>query len=172
MFSRREKRKTDLRPTSTGVTPTLLHSVDDLRSTELRQLCQSWSNLRRERRLPDYGEFDIFDFRYIVGRLNIMEVERDPWRFRYRVHSAEAARSIGKDMTGSYVDDYPADYFRERVQDFFQQAAQRAEPSIGIEAKVPLNHILVRWEAVAVPFGTADGSVTHLAVGFSSSRLG
>lgn len=150
--------------------PTRLHPVDDLLAPGLRRFCHDWSELRQGRLLPEYRDFDIFDFRYIIGRLNVMEVERNPWRFRYRVHSSEAARSVGKDMTGTYVDDYPADQFREKIQDFYQQAAQRTEPSIGIESDLPLNNILVRWEAVAVPFGTAEGLVTHLAIEFSSSR--
>ncbi len=150
--------------------PTRLHSVEVLVSPDLRRLCHDWSNLCQGRLLPEYKDFDVFDFRYVIGHLNVMEVERDPWRFRYRVHSSEAARSVGKDMTGTYVDDYPADDFREKIQDFYQQAAQRTEPSIGIEAEMPLKNILVRWEVVALPFGSPDGLVTHLAVGFSSSR--
>lgn len=146
-------------------------SPEDLQSQPLRQLYHDWFGLRTGPGIPDYATFDICNFRYVIGALNMMAVERDPWRFRYRVHASQAARNIGKDMTGKYVEEYPSAQYRDDIQQFFVHAAQRDEPSIDITANVLIFHRLMRYETVALPFGDAAGEITHLAVAISTSVL-
>jgi len=143
---------------------------EELQSDSLRRLYADWFTLRNGDRIPEYSTFDICNFRYIVGSLNMMEVEHNPWRFRYRVHASRAALNAGKDMTGLYAEDYPSEAYRRDIQQFLVHAAQRHVPTIDITKNVPIFRRLMRFESVALPFGDADGRVTHLAVGISSSH--
>jgi len=144
---------------------------DDLKSEPLRRLHADWFQLRVGCRIPDYRRFDICNFRYIVGFLSMVAVERDPWRFRYRVHASQAARNSGKDMTRRYVDDHPSELYRNDIQTFFIHAAQREEPTIDITHNVAIFGRMMHHEAVALPFGDADGVVTRLAVALSTRRI-
>ncbi len=142
-----------------------------LESAQLRRAHADWCRLRTGPGVPDYRSFDICDFRYVVGSLNMMSVERDPWRFRYRVHSTLAVRNCGKDLTGQYLDDYPSDMHRRNIEAFCIHAAQRHEPTIDIADNILLFRRLMHYETVGLPFGNAAGEITHLALAINSRPL-
>jgi len=141
---------------------------DALKSEQLRRAHADWYRLRNGPGIPDYRSFDICDFSYVVGSLNMMEVERDPWRFRYRVHSSLAVRNCGKDLTGLYLDDYPSEMHRENIKKFCVHAAQRNEPTIDIAENIMLFRRRMLYETVGLPFGNPAGEITHLALAINS----
>lgn len=139
-----------------------------LKSEQLRRAHADWYRLRTGPGVPDYRSFDVCDFSYVVGSLNMMSVERDPWRFRYRVHSTLAARNCGKDLTGLYLDDYPSEMHRVNIEKFCIHAAQSNEPTIDIAENILIFRRLMLYETVGLPFCNAAGEITHLALAINS----
>lgn len=142
-----------------------------LKSELLRRAHADWYRLKTGPGVPDYRSFDICDFSYMVGSLNMMEVERNPWRFRYRVHSTLAARNCGKDLTGLYLDEYPSETHRKNIEKFCIHAAQRNEPTIDIAENILLFRRLMHYETVGMPFGNPAGEITHLALALHSRPI-
>jgi len=142
-----------------------------LESEQLRRAHADWCRLRTGPGVPDYRSFDVCDFSYVVGSLNMMSVEREPWRFRYRVHSTRAVRNCGKDLTGRYLDDYPSEMHRKNIETFCIQAAQRNEPTIDIAENILLFRRLMHYETVGLPFGNPAGQITHLALAIHSRPI-
>ncbi len=66
--------------------------------------------------IPARGDIDpIIDLRHLVQHLFLVDVERDPLRFRFRLVGTEIVNHVGKDMTGKYLDElveYDAQYAR------------------------------------------------------------
>src|SRR5690349_9499177 len=82
----------------------------------LRRVHCDWMQRRRGGNLPARQDFDVSDLRYILGNLNLIDVLRDPLRFRYRVHGSNCASLLGYDMTRKLTDDYPDPSYRDRVR--------------------------------------------------------
>ena len=77
----------------------------DALTPPLTDAYDAWLRLRRGTPCPTRGHFDPLLFRSVLGMLSLLEVSRDPMRFRYRIHGTETARWVGYDLTGKYVDE-------------------------------------------------------------------
>src|SRR3546814_7692417 len=47
------------------------------------------------------------DFRYAIGLVTLVDVERDPLRFRFRLAASPVTRHLGYELTGRYLDEVP-----------------------------------------------------------------
>src|SRR5258707_2720250 len=92
--------------------PTALQVVSPL----LQRLLADWQVRRRERTLPARRDFDPLDLKYILGKLLLVDVERQPLRFRFRLVGTELARRSGVELTGRTLDDYPSPEYREVIR--------------------------------------------------------
>jgi len=101
-------------------------------SPTLQRIHQDWQNRRNGRTLPSRASFDIVDFKYILGNLNLVEVLRDPLRFRYRVHGTNCASLLGYDMTWKFVDDYPDPVYRARAAELCRR---RRKPAAALRSR-------------------------------------
>src|SRR5262249_43148132 len=73
----------------------------------LKQLYAYWDARRAGRALPARRDIDPLDLRFVLGHVMLIDVLRDPVRFRFRLHGSELAFRAGYDMTGKLVDDLP-----------------------------------------------------------------
>jgi len=55
--------------------------------------------------LPGRQHFDPVDVPWLLPRLWVLDVLRDPLRFRYRVVGTKEVETIGRDPTGLFLDD-------------------------------------------------------------------
>jgi hypothetical protein len=89
-----------------------------LSAPSLRRLYGDWK-VRRHCRIPRRADFDPAAMSYILGSLSLIEVWRDPLRFRARVHGTNLAQHLGFEFTGKFVDEVePTKYFRLIVAHF------------------------------------------------------
>jgi hypothetical protein len=51
----------------------------------LAQLYDYWLSRKGSRRFPSRGDIDPLDFRYVLGHVMLVDVLRDPVRFRVRL---------------------------------------------------------------------------------------
>jgi hypothetical protein len=141
--------------------------VDELSSPRLRKTFAIWqAKCGGPDRLPDADGFDILDYRPAVGNLNLLDVEKDPLDFIFRVHSATGATYVGRDLTGRSVDDYPNPDYRDFVRAVFTRAVHSKQPVILIEELLTADNRRMSWEGVVLPLQDAAGEASRLIVAF------
>lgn len=109
-----------------------------LASPLLRRFHDHWSAKRGERAMPGFDAFDPVEFTWALGNLTVIDVLRDPLRFRYRLVGGKHVARLGSDMTGRLVDDFASSALRRILIETYTQA---------VEAGTPLHR--TRWDVVA-----------------------
>ena len=73
----------------------------------LRRLFDYWFGKFRDGRLPSRTDIDLTEIPDLLGHINIIEVERDGGRlrFRYTLWGTAVTELFGRDYTGHYLDD-------------------------------------------------------------------
>ena len=130
-------------------------------SPTLQRMHADWQNRLRGALLPARSEFDIVDFKYILGRLNLVEVQRNPLRFRYRVHGTECARLLGYDMTGKFVDQYPDPVYSARVRRNFTSVVENRLPRCDLGKREIVDGRIIQFEALILPLAK-DGEIVDM----------
>jgi hypothetical protein len=130
-------------------------------SPTLQRVHEDWQNRRSGRTLPARASFDVLDLKYILGSLNLVDVLRDPLRFRYRVHATNCVMLLGYDMTRKFVDDYPDPAYRARVRRNFAGVVESREPRCDLGKREVVDGRTIRFEALILPLA-ADGEIVDM----------
>jgi hypothetical protein len=131
----------------------------------LQRLYADWTSRLRGRAMPSRRDFDILDLKYIVGDLQLLDVERDPLRFRFRVHATNATTRLGFDLTGRTVDDYPDPDYRALVSRIYEGVVEARAPRRVMQVHYALPDKTLSWEGVILPLSDNDQDVNMLLVG-------
>lgn len=94
----------------------------------LLALYHYWCWRRGSRRFPAREDIDPIDFAFALGRVSIIEINREPLTFRYRLVSTQLTEHLGYEMSGKYVDDIPSSGHREFARAFYERALAEAAP--------------------------------------------
>jgi hypothetical protein len=71
----------------------------------IRQLHDYWTLCRGNRTMPRRADIDPADIRYLLPNIYLVDIERAPFRVRYRVVGTNAVEWQGHDFTGYYLDE-------------------------------------------------------------------
>ena len=136
----------------------------NLESPRLKRLYQDWQVRRRGRRMPARADFDILDLAYMLGDLNLLDVLRDPLRFRFRVHGTNATKRLGFDLTGRMVDDYPDPAYRDFANFHYRSIVEGRAPRRMLRDPFVTRDHIIRWEGLILPLA-ADGETVDMLMG-------
>jgi hypothetical protein len=128
----------------------------DVLRPPLTDAYDAWLRLRLGTPVPRRGDFDPLQFRGVLGMLSLLEVFRDPVRFRYRIHGTETARWVGYDLTGKYVDEGANKAWIEMAHDHLGQVANTGRPALERHFNQIIGHRNLNVEALVMPLAT-DG---------------
>jgi hypothetical protein len=84
------------------------HQIPEDRSDwhpRVRQFYEYWLAVAPPGRLPGRQHIAPEDLVPLLPRLWILDVFRDPLRFRYRLLGTDLVRSVGREMTGEWLDE-------------------------------------------------------------------
>jgi hypothetical protein len=100
-----------------------------IRHPHLQRFFAYWQAKAGAREMPTRADLDPLDFRYALGYVVLVDVERHPLRFRFRLYGSGLVNYFGDgDYTGKYADELlPADYAPFVVQAY----------TTAIEGRVP-----------------------------------
>ena len=132
-----------------------------IESPKLRRLYGDWQQRRGGRSLPARADFDVLDLEYVMGDLNLLDVLRDPLRFRFRVHATNATLRLGYDLTGKMVDEYPGPAYRALVQEHYSAVVASRAPHRVLYDPFETAARVLRWEGLILPLG-ADGETVDM----------
>jgi hypothetical protein len=130
----------------------------------LCRLYEYWLERRRGRRHPRRADIDPLDFTYLLGNVMLVDVLRNPLRFRMRVHGSEMTRRAHYDLTGKLLDQIPIADFRTYVIERCTKLVETGEPAL-VHGERVLDARRYRYEALWLPLSETGIDVTMLLCG-------
>ena len=76
---------------------------------KLHGLLRYWRGIHRDGRLPGRPDFDPAAHALLLPNLTLVEVHRDPLRFRYRLLGSRVDTVLGQNLTGRWLDRHYGD---------------------------------------------------------------
>jgi hypothetical protein len=128
----------------------------------LQQLHAYWQGLRKGDAFPSRRDIDPASFRFVLGHVFLVAIEREPTAFRYRLFGVNLARRAGYEMTGKTVDEIPADDMREFLSRHY--AAMLAHPAPILERGERALMGTRRFELLLLPLAE-DGKTVDMILG-------
>lgn len=80
-------------------------NIDAIHSLRLRQLYTYWRSKATGGRLPSRAAISPAEIPPLLPYIFLIDVERDPQRFRFRLIGTQIVQWAGRDVTGLYIDD-------------------------------------------------------------------
>ncbi len=81
--------------------------------------------------IPDRADFDPADFKPLLPYLFIADVEREPFRIRYRLVGTKVVDATGMNITGLYLDELLPPNPEEPWLEYYRRAYEERAPVFG-----------------------------------------
>jgi hypothetical protein len=130
----------------------------------LQRLYDYWRERRNGGRYPRRCDIDPLDFAYLLGNVMLVDVLRNPLRFRMRVHGSEMTRRAHYDLTGKFLDELPIAEYRNYVIGRCTKLVETGEPAL-VNGERVLDGRRHRYEAVWMPLSENGSDVSMLLCG-------
>jgi hypothetical protein len=132
-----------------------------IREPRLLRLYDYWCAARQGRRFPARRDIDPLEIPYMLGSLMLVDVLRDPLRFRVRLHGTDMVARAGYDLTGKFLDELPISEFRDYVIERCRQIVEATQP-LWVQHDRELDERQFRYQALWLPFSDDDTTVSML----------
>jgi hypothetical protein len=146
--------------------------LDDLRAQltdpDMAALYDYWQAQRRGRKLPSRRDIDPVDLRRQLPNMMLIDVEREPLRFRYRLVGTRVVEASAEDRTGAYFD--AVEFFAKNpvVMTQYKEVVDEGKPLFSLEPfKNFVNGTTYQAERLILPLSTDGEAVDMLLVHFS-----
>ncbi len=138
----------------------------------LVELYRYWDARRGDRLFPSRTAIDPSEIKRCLSRLMLVDVFREPLRFRYRLVGTAASSLISKgELTGKWINRDTYGDFAASLQDMYGRVAQYGRPVHGSGNLRELDgRAWVNVENVLMPLGDSDDLVTMVMVGIVQTR--
>ena len=134
-------------------------------ATSLRELYDYWSSKCRQSRLPARADLNPADIPRLLPYLYIVDVERDPLRFRFRLVGTRVCEWFGHDATGFLVDDPRHGDLDLGMAEVYRQVFESRVPRY-VHRDIPeLGAFVHCFDRLVLPLVGADGVVEKLICG-------
>ena len=133
----------------------------EIKEPRLQRLYSYWLERSGSRRLPARRDIDPVDFPYILAHLMLIDVLRNPLRFRVLVHGTERVRRSEFDLTGKLLDELPTPEYRKYAIERCVGLVESAQPTL-VHYAHTLDDRLYRYEAMWLPLSEDGATVTQL----------
>jgi len=142
----------------------------ELDDDRLRRLLAYWLEKRGERPFPAKTEIDPVEFPYILGYVTLVDVERDPRRYRFRLDGSILAALSGTDYTGRYLDELPGAEYVAFIQETYDRVVDSGVP-FRYRKNELLDEQLFSEETLILPLGDNPPKVEMLVVAVIPGEL-
>jgi hypothetical protein len=100
----------------------------ELDDDRLRRLFAYWLDKRGDRPFPAKAAIDPVEFPYILGYVTLVDVEREPRRYRFRLDGSILVELSGTDYTGRYLDELPGEEYVAFIKEGYDRVVDSGEP--------------------------------------------
>lgn len=137
---------------------------NDIETPYLRELFRYWDAKRGTRQMPARRDLDPLEFAFALGHILLLDVEREPLAFRFRLHGTALVQHAQYDMTGRTVADLPDPVNRAILLERCGTLVETREPFVGRSERV-LGGQVYGYEVVWMPLSDHGESVSMLMGG-------
>ena len=133
-----------------------------LRAPALQRLYQDWDDRRRGREFPARANFDPCDLHYVLGDLALIDVLREPLRFRFRLHPTNMVARLGVDLTGKFIDEIADRRHVLLAKDQFTEAIETRQPVVRHHHAIKTDHRVWNCEILVLPVSSTGSDIDML----------
>jgi hypothetical protein len=130
--------------------------LDPVPDTELGRLYRYWRDRLVDGAPPSVRAIRPEELRFMLGRINLVDVLDAPRRFRYRLVGTRIAASAAVDMQGQLVSDLKPAFFARLVVSHFVEAFEQQAPSLH-EIVATRGPVTRRYRRIVLPFAAEPG---------------
>lgn len=132
--------------------------------SNVRQFLELWLAAHRDGRPPGKEFLDPLRLRFLLGSLSLLEVQREPLRFRYRLVGTDIVQRLGMELTGKWLDDHPDKALRSFLIEGAAMVYREGKPGY---CRAQTRTLGEDWllELVAVPLLGPDGEIAYIGAG-------
>jgi hypothetical protein len=138
----------------------------DIESPQLSRLMDYWETKRGPRRWPGRRDIDPVDFPYMLGNIALIDVLREPLRFRVRLFGDNLVRRLGSEATGRMLDDETLPEFGTRLAALCRDAMASGAQFHGVRERRTGDHLLPH-ELLVLPLASDGETADMLMLGFA-----
>lgn len=131
---------------------------------ELKKLYAYWLGKKRARPAPSRTDIDPLEIAPLLPYVMLVDVERAPLRFRYRLVGTEIVCNVGDDFTGRYLDTFVRLSHRDVMAAEFARVVESAEPVVSVWEYTRDDGRHVRYERLVLPL-VSDGATVDMLFG-------
>ena len=144
---------------------------EDCQTAATARIYQYWRDCRGTRPFPARADLDPLSMRVALGNIALIEVHRDPLRFRIRLIGTDQVERLGFDPTGLWLDAIPTPEYARLLIARLTEIVARPEPLL-VRNRQLLDHRWYDYEALWLPLGS-DGRTLDMVLAcqiFTDSR--
>ena len=154
-------------PVTSGFNVPRLELISDparISDPNVRQFLELWCAAHRDGRPPGKEFLDPLRLRFLLGSISLLEVQKQPLRFRYRLVGTDIVQRLGMELTGKWLNDHPD---KSLVPFLLEGAAMVYREGKPGYCRAQTRTLGEDWllELVAVPLLGPDGEIGYIGAG-------
>jgi hypothetical protein len=131
---------------------------------QLRELLGYWLRKKGTRRAPARAHIDPAEIVHLLPFVGLVDVTRDPLRFRFRLVGTAVVAGYGQDITGRFLDEIDLNLHERDIIAEYVQVAESWQPVCARWAYVRSDGRHVAYERLALPL-SSDGKTVDMLFG-------
>jgi len=128
----------------------------------LQRFYADWDARRRGHEFPARRDFDPCDLKYALGDISLLEVLRDPLRFRFRLQGANIVERIGIDLTGKFVEAMPDRRHRQMAMEHYAAVLETRRPVVKVRRAFVTEWRVWNCEILVAPLSNSGSEIDML----------
>ncbi len=130
----------------------------------LRRLLAYWHAKKGDRPAPTRADIDPTEIKPLLPHVGLVDVERAPLRFRFRLTGTEIVKGYGEELTGRYLDEVDLNLHQHEIIGDYVRAAESGEPSCAFLDYNRKDGRHLRYERMVLPL-SSDGKTIDMLIG-------
>lgn len=139
---------------------------------KLKALMDYWQGICRPGGLPSRSDLDPVEIPQLLGNVFLVDVERQPMRFRMRLAGSEIDRVFGRSFTGRFLDDFHTGYFERDALSDYAQVVFCKQPSFTERCVAGAGGQWIHYRRLLLPLSTDGWQVDMLLGGVDFAEAG
>ena len=129
--------------------------ASEIAHPDLRRLYSIWDEARGSGRFPAPGVITPRQMLFMLERIALVEIKREPLRFFWRVVGGWWRDHFGFEGTGKYVDEWPSEPQRNMLLESYGVIVATEGPCRHLRNQIVDGQTLI-YEAILLPLGSDD----------------
>jgi hypothetical protein len=135
--------------------------LDKIDDPGIAHVFELWNRRRGAHALPPRGAIKPEELKPVLGKVNLLTVQRDPLRFVFRVRGSVIANLHDRDMTGRDVAEMQPPEYRDMLIRHYTEAVGSVAPTLYLIRQSRGRNDSV-YRRIILPLGTPEGAVEML----------